>query len=93
MLTWELGTQQSCNLANLRARGKPSRFANPILLLRPLWKYHSVVAVNVSLHFCVRLWLHSSFPDLSSKGCAGRGETKLSLEPLHVLPWLLKDRR
>lgn len=92
-LTRELGTQQSCNLANLRGGEKPSRLANPILLLRPLWKYHSAVAVSVSLPFCMRLWLHSSFPNLSSKGRAGRGEATLSLEPLHVPPWLLKDRR
>lgn len=93
VLTWELGTQQSCNLANVREGIKPSRLANVILLLHPLWKYHSAIAVNVSLHFCTRSWLHSSFPNLSSKGCAERVEAKLSLEPLHIPLWLLKDRR
>lgn len=48
VLTWELGTQQSCNLANVREGIKPSRLANVILLLHPLWKYHSAIAVNVS---------------------------------------------
>lgn len=76
-----------------RGGKKPSRLANPILLLHPLWKYHSAIAVNMSLHFCTRLWLHSSFPDLSSEGCARGGEAKLSLEPLHFPPSLLKDRR
>lgn len=40
-----------------------------------------------------RSWLHSSFPDLPSKGCAGRGGAKLSSDPFHVPPQLPEGGR
>lgn len=75
-LAGEVGTQENCNSANLRGQKGPPGLANPILLLRPLWKYRSGVAVNAPLHFWSEVVAAQLIPRPALKGlCWGRGDT------------------